>query len=285
MSKYKKLLIAATSFVILAGATAGTIAYLKGFRIHVPPTVKISASQVVKSQDMAYYTAHRGLSAIAPENTLPAITKAGEKGYYACEFDIYRIKDGEWVLMHDATLDRMTNGTGEIRDFTYEELSNLRINSGKRFYKYWNLKIPTLNEALDVCDKYDMIPMIEIKGCELEDLEDLLAILNERGIRLKSIIIDFSFERLEFLRELDEELTLWYLVSQINDETIAQSLSLGENSGIAFNGRSKENYECIEKILNTDLTVATWTIDSIKTHDLLYDKGIRYFTTNRILPY
>ena len=77
-----------------------------------------------------YLTAHRGLSSIAPENTASSLEQAGKAGYYAAEFDIVPTSDGVWILMHDDTVDRMTDGEGEVSSFTYEEISKLKIDSG-----------------------------------------------------------------------------------------------------------------------------------------------------------
>src|SRR5262245_59434685 len=79
--------------------------------------------------------AHRGVALEAPENTLPAITKAIELGCALAEIDLRYTADGEVVLMHDATLDRTTKGTGRVADHT---LAMLR-----------NFGVPTLREAVE----------------------------------------------------------------------------------------------------------------------------------------
>ena len=66
--------------------------------------------------------AHRGLSSLAPENTLPAYELAGKYGYYGAECDIHETKDGEFVLLHDDTLERMTNGSGKPEHYLLDEL-------------------------------------------------------------------------------------------------------------------------------------------------------------------
>ena len=80
------------------------------------------------TENPIFYTAHRGLSSVAPENTLPALKKAGQAGYYACEFDVYPTKDGVWVLMHDDTA-RPAPPTekGKISDYAYAELLEFDI--------------------------------------------------------------------------------------------------------------------------------------------------------------
>jgi glycerophosphoryl diester phosphodiesterase len=79
--------------------------------------------------------AHRGFSAVAPENSLPAFGAAVALGASEIEFDIWWTKDGEIVSIHDATLDRVSNGKGKVYDHTYDELKALDFGSktGKSF--------------------------------------------------------------------------------------------------------------------------------------------------------
>ena len=87
--------------------------------------------------------AHRGLSLLAPENTLPAYELAGKYGYYGAECDIHETKDGEFVLLHDDTLERMTNGSGKPEHYSLDELKELVINGGNQVKKYPHLRLPT----------------------------------------------------------------------------------------------------------------------------------------------
>jgi len=93
--------------------------------------------------------AHRGDSAVAPENTLPAIQSAVRKGAHQIEIDVARTKDGQLVLLHDLTLNRTTNGTGKPGDYTLAELKKLDAGSWKS-KKWAGTRIPTLEEALAV---------------------------------------------------------------------------------------------------------------------------------------
>ena len=72
-------------------------------------------------------SAHRGAQVAAPENTLEAITQAGRLGYGFVEIDVRKTKDGEYILMHDSTVDRTTTGSGEVRNLTLEEIQSFNI--------------------------------------------------------------------------------------------------------------------------------------------------------------
>jgi len=93
-------------------------------------------------------SAHRGDVAAAPENTIPAFTSAVAKGAPQIEFDVNMSSDGHLVIMHDATVDRTTDGTGKVTDLTLAELRAL--DSGSWFGpEFAGTRIPTLRETLE----------------------------------------------------------------------------------------------------------------------------------------
>ena len=79
-------------------------------------------------QEKTKVWAHRGASGYAPENTLDAFRKAVEMGADGIELDVQMTKDGELVVIHDETIDRVSNGKGWVKDYTYEELKKFNFN-------------------------------------------------------------------------------------------------------------------------------------------------------------
>ena len=91
--------------------------------------------------------AHRGFNTVAPENSMPAFGAAVALGAEEIEFDLWSTKDRVLVSCHDSTLERVSNGSGKIYDYTYEEL--LRLDFGIKYgEKFKGLKIPTFEEIL-----------------------------------------------------------------------------------------------------------------------------------------
>ena len=92
--------------------------------------------------------AHRGDVAVAPENTIPAFESAVEKGVGMIEFDVQLSKDDRLILMHDATINRTTNGKGLVNRLTFDQLRAL--DAGTWYDKsFSDTQIPTLEEALN----------------------------------------------------------------------------------------------------------------------------------------
>ncbi len=274
MKIFKHIIRTVLILAVIAGAAT---AYVK-----LAPTVKSKYSVSSFSKSEYYLTAHRGLSGIAPENTGVALIEAGKAGYYAAEFDIMPTKDGVWVLMHDDTLDRTTNGTGEVCSYTYAELLEFNIDSGNGIENYPDLKITTLQEALDICEEYSMRAMIEIKGGESEDMPAVLEIVNAHNLQTEPLIIDFNSERLEALRKADSQIELWYLVSSIEEEDI--DFSKAHNTALAFNFGKIRNYTMLDNAKEAGIKLAAWTVDCLPIMDILTSFDVKYITTNRILP-
>jgi glycerophosphoryl diester phosphodiesterase len=119
--------------------------------------------------------AHRGDWRYAPENSLPAIENAIKMGVDIVELDVQRTKDGRFILMHDATLDRTTTGKGAIAEWTLDSIQTLRLKNGCAIKT--KEKVPTLEDALllmkgrilvnlDKADRYfdEIYPILEKTG-------------------------------------------------------------------------------------------------------------------------
>jgi glycerophosphoryl diester phosphodiesterase len=92
--------------------------------------------------------AHRGAHREAPENTLASLEKAIEIGCDYVELDVRRTKDGALVIMHDASVNRMTNGQGKIEDLTLAEIRRFEVKS-RHGSRWAGLKVPTFDEMLE----------------------------------------------------------------------------------------------------------------------------------------
>ncbi len=110
--------------------------------------------------------AHRGSSSDRPENTIAAFQRAIEVGATAIEIDIRTTADGQLVLMHDASVDRTTNGTGKVNSLTWSELEKLDAGSHLD-KKFKNARIPLFRDALTLCkDRIDLLLDLKETGSE-----------------------------------------------------------------------------------------------------------------------
>jgi glycerophosphoryl diester phosphodiesterase len=139
--------------------------------------------------------AHRGASGHAPENTMAAFQLAMEQGADGIELDVMLSKDGQLVVIHDATVDRTTNGTGNVKDMTLVQLKALDAGNSEQ--------IPTLEEVLHTFGGQYLIN-IELKNyaTPFDALPRALAeLLNSNGFSRSVIVSTFNpFNLVRFRR-------------------------------------------------------------------------------------
>lgn len=138
---------------------------------------------VAFAEQPAPLLAHRGLCLEAPENTLTAFRMALDAGY-GFEFDIWRSADGVPVVIHDAKVDRTTDGSGRVAELTLAELKQL--DAGSWFdVKYAGQRIPTLNEVLELIASHpnqDATVALHVKSFEPDLLEETVRLVGKHGL-------------------------------------------------------------------------------------------------------
>ena len=124
---------------------------------------------------------HRGVKNLKPENTLESITKALDLGLECVEIDVKVSKDNIPLLLHDDTLDRTTNGSGLVCNFTFDHINHL--DAGYFFYKSkTDIKVPSLRSVLDLIkrkQKYLNIELKPNKNYEKLNVENTLQVINK----------------------------------------------------------------------------------------------------------
>lgn len=286
MKKKKKILICVLCVVAAVCVAGELFAKLRTKKIRPKDTVSIKSISAVNIDEITL-TAHRGLSAIEPENTLPAFKAACEAKYNYVEFDIEPTSDGKWIVMHDDDLRRTTNGHGKITERTLAEVSALKIDNGANIENYTDLRVPTFEETMALLDRYypNTKPMIEIKSIGKNNLDSLIEFFKDYAARGRSmIVISFDKDIIDTLYKECPEQTYWLLTSELSDEAVDFCKNHG-NMRAAFNGNNTKNTDSvINAAIDAGIPLAAWTVDSPDTLKNLYDLGVRYFTTNCITP-
>ena len=133
--------------------------------------------------------AHRGAMCHAPENSIAAFEKAIEMGTDRIECDIRRSADGHLVMMHDATVERTTDGSGHVHELTLGDLRQLRLADGGR--------VPTLQESLN-CVRGRCEMLLELKAAGIA--ADVVATVESRDMLSACTLIAFDEEELRAAR-------------------------------------------------------------------------------------
>lgn len=157
--------------------------------------------------------AHRGYSAKYPENTMMAFEKAYEAGADGIELDVHPTRDGELVIIHDETLERTTDGTGNVHDYTLQELR--KWNAAARFDGVDEFcPIPTLREYLIWAKKKDLYTNIELKNNKIyySGLEEMaVGLVKSLGMTKQVIFSSFNHPSLSKAKQLLPEVGMGLL--------------------------------------------------------------------------
>jgi len=148
--------------------------------------------------------AHRGGSLVRPENTLAAFEHAVGLGVDALECDVHLSRDGDAVVIHDATLERTTDATGPVSACTADELA--KVDAGCRFstdgefpFRGQGHGIPRLSDLLERCSTIPIV--IEIKGSDRRVADRVIDLVLERGASDRVVVGGFSHTVMTSVRE------------------------------------------------------------------------------------
>lgn len=237
-----------------------------------------------KSTHGLTWIAHRGNNSTAPENSIVAFENVYR--HQAIETDIQLTSDNRWVIMHDETVDRTTNGTGKISDMTYDQFRALRIDTGANVDKLTDdEKIPpNLEEFLLICKKNNRIPVVEIKatgGYTKEQLQLIKTISDGIGMTEKTIFISFNYDMLVLMREIFPFNELqWVYQGTINTDVITKLKTLGLPCGLDINENNASLTKDNVNLLHANrLKIGAWTV-GYNSFEKMKDLGIDYITTN-----
>lgn len=276
LTKKAKILIIVLSivaFLLIATVLGGVIA--------LNQYCKTKDYTVISTSDNVTLVAHRGMRSVAPENTTASFDEAGKHGYWGAECDVYRTKDGVWIISHDSHTYRMMDKSAFIEKKTYEELMDMNVDNGVNIDKYEDLKICSLEEYLDICKKYNMTPVIELKGKNnTEYYSEIVELANQ--FEVNPVYISFHIENLQTMRRLTQ-CKMYYLVQKISEDDIQDAKSI-ENCGIDFNGNKDKNFksDIIKKCQDAGLELGAWTINEEDDLQKLEQYGVTLITTDCI---
>lgn len=224
--------------------------------------------------------AHRGMSSLAPENTLEAIELAASYEFEIVEFDISETADGKFIVMHDSSVDRTTNGTGEISDLTYEQIKSFHIDGGNGYDKWYkNVKVPSLEEALKVCKKRNLTPLIHIK--QVKDTSKLLKVIKKSGFSKNAILCSSNTNILLKIKAIDKKTKLMIVASR-DAKKVVSFAKKNKLTGINISSKVL-NLEIANAIKRNKMTLYVWDVYSKKRFDKVVKYGVDGVVSDGIL--
>lgn len=224
--------------------------------------------------------AHRGFSGSYPENTLLAFEKAIEAGADGIELDVHLSKDGVPVICHDEELNRTTNGSGLLCEYTLEELKTFDasyIYKGK----YGVNRIPTLREYFELIQATRLITNIELKnGCiDYPGLEQkVLELIDEFRLRGRIILSSFNHYSVQRAKRLAPDIPcgLLYDAWLVN----AQDYCKDVGADCLHPSYYCLTQEAVSTYLAAGLQINTWTVNDPEDMRRLASLGVTAVITN-----
>lgn len=211
---------------------------------------------------------HRGYSSIAPENTIPAYILSKKMGFNYVETDISFTSDGIPVLLHDATIDRTSNGSGTLSNMTYNQVRQYDFGSWKSS-EYAGTKIPSLEEFLSLCKKIMLHPYLELKwnGNYTEaQIRQIIDMVESFGLKGKVTYISFNSTFLQYVKTYDASARLGFIKTTYasGDVDTCTGLKTTTNSVFYDTGYYNDNITqaMCDAFMAADIPVEAWTVDS-----------------------
>lgn len=233
--------------------------------------------------------AHRGLSGLEPENSIPAFVAAGNRSYFGIETDIHVTKDGKFIVIHDETTTRVAGDTVNVEECTYDfarkvVLDNICKMERETEVKIGDLKgrddllLPRLEDYINICKKYEKIAVLEVKNrMQPEILEQLVAEIKALDYLENVIFISFCLENMIDLRKLLPNQQLQYLTCEFNDDVHNALKEYNLDWDVLYHALSKE---LIDQLHGEGIKINCWTVDKREDAERLAGWGVDFITTN-----
>jgi len=211
---------------------------------------------------------HRGAAAIEPENTLRGFRRALELGVDSTECDVHLSRDGRLVVIHDDTVDRTTDGTGEVRSMTFAQVRALDAGLGEG--------VPTLREVLEtVSGKAPLHVELKAPGTERAAIQAV----KEMGMEGAVIFTSFDLRRLGRVRRIDPLLEVGAIFGKASEDCCTGALRVGAKSIYVYYEELTRGL--VDEAHGAGLRIGGWNPDSEPEWQDVIALGVDLVSTNR----
>lgn len=232
-----------------------------------------------QTQNAPLIEAHRGDSESFPENTLAAFQGGVDAGADSIELDVHQTRDGAWIVMHDPTVERTTDGQGAIADMTLAQIRTLDAGSW-RGSAGRGQRVPTLDEAARFAAQHAIGLNVEIKT--FSDVatgpRSFVDVLRASGIGRDAVVVSsFQMEALLSVRDADEDICL----AMLGDAEPALRLALDHRFPWVHANAGTLTEASVAEARAAGVLVMAWTVDDPAHAARLAQWGVHKICTNR----
>lgn len=234
--------------------------------------------------------AHRGFSSEAPENTGVSFALAAEGAFYGVECDIWRTRDGEYVVSHDGHLLRMCGVNRDIPNMTYAEVCSCPVTGGKKRVDYPVQYVISFREYLSIMARNEMIcPIVELKvDYTTVELREIVSLASHYGLLERTFFIsmypavllrlklEFQFppQRLQYVYGVPKETKFRPVGVELEQWLIANRINLDARYTLVSKGN-------VMRLHKEGLEINVWTVNTEKEFRRMTEElGVDYVTSN-----
>jgi len=226
--------------------------------------------------------AHRGVSGLECENSCAAFLAAGNRSYFGIETDLHITKDGKYVVIHDHRTGRVSDVDLPVEESTWEELSKVRLYSDVKEQTpgRQDLVLPTLSDYIRICQRYDKVAVLELKGrIEPDHISGIIAELRRLNYLEKTLFLIARWDLVMEVRRLLPEQPIQFLINKTGwTDDLPQKLQqykLGLDAHFSI-----LTPERIALLHSLGVEVNVWTVNTPELGEEMVAAGVDYITTN-----
>lgn len=235
-------------------------------------------NDTIRIQSGVKMVAHRGVSGLELENTNSAFVAAGNRSYYGIETDVHVSADGYFVIIHDDNTKRVAQDELIVEKSTFETLRSLRLvdKDGKKGRT--DLRLPSLEEYISICKKYDKQAVLELKNhIQPDKLYEMIDLIEGLGWLERTTFISFDLPNMLVIRERLPEQKAQFLISKqtdwLVDTLIKNHLDLDIHHAAC-------TPELVQLLHANGLEINVWTVDTPEDAQRVIECGVDYITSN-----
>ena len=228
------------------------------------------------------FAMHRGYRTEAPENSIPAFTKAGEADAWGIETDIRQTSDTDnsyFICLHSNDLAETTSGTGYVNQTPYSTIETLRLTQGAHIEEYTDLAIPTFEQYLKICKKFGCVAVIDVKG--VRSYEDFVTVVVKNGMEGSCVFLVYDTTQITSIRQYTLA-PIALVAGTLTDDQLVDTAKNYYNVWVDFNVTSVVDNSLVISAHSNKLPVLIWTADNHSTINTLFEYGVDIITSNSV---
>jgi glycerophosphoryl diester phosphodiesterase len=254
------------------------IAFLGATPARVSATELLGETRTAGEQ--AFIASHRGGGATAPENTLAAVTAALAAGFDYVEVDVALTADRQPVLMHDASVDRTTDGHGKLSTLTLAQVQSL--DAGSWFDSaYADTRVPTFAEFLDVLAASGHRAIVELKGeWDAASVEAAVADVTARNLERRIAVSSFDARTLAMAGATSTVLPRLFILRELPPDVVRAATEASVRGLVVDRRALEKRPEVVDELHAAGIRVVVYTLNSDTQWDAVTALGVDGIVTD-----